>query len=376
MPKDKVSVHHHTAFMPILITQCQKRPRENGEVKPRKKNKSQDDAEDVQVDTSKPSAVFQPSGGRSFTLSVALAGSVIANAKGHEQKTFLAGQIARALAVFCVDEVVIFDDEDEPTQKSRPAIADGDYTALSHPDHFLAHVLSYLETPPHLRKALLPRHPNLQTAGALPSLDMPHHPRAKEWCEYREGVTQGPSPSRDGTLVDVGLSNSVTVSDEIPPGTRVTVHLTDDHWAETVSPSAPREEKGYYWGFTVRQCNSLSNVLTECPFDGGYDITIGTSERGAPLSEVITEPRFSKPAELGFQHVLLVFGGVAGLEKAAKNDQELQNMGITEKNVNELFDAWVNVLPGQGSRTIRTEEAIWLGLMGFRPFIERLGEQG
>lgn len=31
-------------------------------------------------------------------------------------------------------------------------------------------------------------HPNLRTAGALPSLDMPHHPRSDEWCDYREGV--------------------------------------------------------------------------------------------------------------------------------------------------------------------------------------------
>ncbi|KIV79239.1 hypothetical protein PV11_06808 [Exophiala sideris] len=352
----------------------QKRKRENGEDKPRKK-KSRDDTEDVQVDTSKPSAVFQPSGGRSYTLSIALAGSIVANAKSYEQKTFLAGQIARALAVFCVDEVVIFDDEDERTQQKRPAIGDNDNTAFSHPDHFLAHVLSYLETPPHLRKALFPMHPNLRTAGTLPSLDMPHHLRANEWCEYREGVTQPSRPNGDGTYVDIGLPDVVKVTDQIPPGTRVTVRLGDDAVAETVAPSAPREDKGYYWGFTVRQCNSLSNVLTECPFDGGYDITIGTSERGAPLSQVMTEPRFSKPAEFGFQHVLLVFGGVAGLEKAARNDAELQNMGISEKNVNELFDAWVNVLPGQGSRTIRTEEAIWLGLMGTRPLVEHLSSQ-
>ncbi len=52
----------------------------------------------------------------------------------------------------------------------------------------------------------------------------------------------------------------------------------------------------------------------------------------------------------------------------------LYEHGIGEKNVKELFDAWVNVLPGQGSRTIRTEEAIWLGLMGLRPFVEQLGK--
>lgn len=218
-------------------------------------------------------------------------------------------------------------------------------------------------------------HPNLRTAGTLPSLDMPHHLRANEWCEYREGVTghsTNANGSGSGTLVDVGLPEYLEVSEEIPPGTRVTLRLHDQHstTAETVAPSAPREEKGYYWGYAVRQCTSLSSVFTECPFDGGYDVSIGTSERGAPLSDVLTSPVFSKPT---FTHVLVVFGGVAGLEKAARNDSQLQTMGISENNVNDLFDAWVNVLPGQGSRTIRTEEAVWLGLMGLRTCTEQLG---
>ncbi|KIW15414.1 hypothetical protein PV08_05460 [Exophiala spinifera] len=344
----------------------------NGEAK-QKKRKLSHDAEDGTVDTSKPTAVFQPSGGRSHTLSIALPGSVIANAKSHEQKTFLAGQIARALAVFCVDEVVIFDDEDAATQRQRPEVGDSEYTAFSHPDHFLSHLLSYLETPPHLRKTLFPMHPNLRTAGTLPSLDMPHHLRANEWCEYREGVTGHSTKTANGsgTLVDVGLPEYIEVSEEIPPGTRVTLRLPDQQstTAETVAPSAPREEKGYYWGYAVRECSSLSKVFTDCPFDGGYDVSIGTSERGEPLSHVLTTEAFTNPT---YNHVLVVFGGVAGLEKAARSDPQLQTVGVAENNVNNLFDAWVNVLPGQGSRTIRTEEAVWLGLMGLRPFTEKL----
>ncbi|KAJ9642111.1 uncharacterized protein PV06_03318 [Exophiala oligosperma] len=347
----------------------------NGEVKQKKRKLSHDTEDGTVVDTSKPTAVFQPSGGRSHTLSIALPGSIIANAKSHEQKTFLAGQIARALAVFCVDEIVVFDDEDATTQRRRPEVGEGEYTAFSHPDHFLAHVLSYLETPPHLRKTLFPMHPNLRTAGTLPSLDMPHHLRANEWCEYREGVTGHSTTGTGGggTLVDVGLPEYLEVPEEIPAGTRVTLRLHDQHstTAETVAPGAPREEKGYYWGYAVRQCNSLSNVFTECPFDGGYDFSIGTSERGTALSDTLKSSALSNSPP--FNRVLVVFGGVAGLEKAARNDPQLQTMGIAEDNVNDLFDAWVNVLPGQGSRTIRTEEAVWLGLMGLRPFTEQLG---
>merc|ERR1711977_615703 len=64
----------------------------------------------AEVDTTKPTAIFQPTKGRDWTVSVALPGSIIANAQSHEQRTSLAGHIARALSVFCVDEITIFSD--------------------------------------------------------------------------------------------------------------------------------------------------------------------------------------------------------------------------------------------------------------------------
>lgn len=360
------------------MTKDNKRKRDASEQKPRKSPKMDTKDDSTAIDTSKPTAVFKPTGGRSHTLSIALPGSVISNAKSHDQKTYLAGQIGRALAVFCVDEIVIFDDEDASTQQSRRAIGEDEYTAFSYPNHFLAHLLSFLETPPHLRKTLFPMHPNLRTAGTLPSLDMPHHLRANEFCEFREGVSQGRSTGVDGTLVDVGLTEPWVVHGaDIPAGTRVTLRLEPDTStkAEAVAPSAPRVQKGYYWGYSVRPCDSLSNVFTECPFDGGYDISFGTSERGSSLDDTLGQFGLLGPDAPKFQHVLLVFGGVAGLENAAANDSALQQMGISGKNISELFDHWVNVLPGQGSRTIRTEEAIWLGLMGLRNFVLSLGPE-
>jgi methyltransferase len=285
----------------------------------------------------------------------------------------LAGQIARALAVFCVDEIVIFNDTPVRDQELRPAIGDNDYTATSHPDHFLAHLLSFLETPPHLRKTLFPMHPDLRTAGTLPSLDMPHHLRAHESCEFREGITTAALADGSGTLVDVGLPGYLKIPDAtIAPDTRVTVRLQegDSKEVQAVAPTAPRGEKGYFWGYSVRQCSSLTNVFTECPFDGGYSFSAGTSERGRPLSDVLQDDAVRFPPAL--QHILLVFGGVSGLETAAKNDPKCQEMGLTGDKVAELFDVWVNLLPGQGSRTIRTEEAVWIGLMGLSPFVQKV----
>ncbi|KAI4138899.1 MAG: hypothetical protein LQ341_004459 [Variospora aurantia] len=352
-------------------------------------------AAEVNPDTSKPTAVFEATTGRAYTVSVALPGSIIANALTPELKGLLAGQIARALAVFCVDEVVIFDDgqgnQRQSDKQSYHQNGDNGYTGYSDPNHFLIHLLSYLETPPFLRKHLFPMHPNLKLAGSLPSLDMPHHLRSNEWCRYREGVTIGQQteehgrkkkrrkddmPPEESTLVDVGLSQKVSVPASIPPHTRVTIELPEDREvfdsekntvaASAVAPSTPREEAGYYWGYTVRGAPSLSAVITECTYPGGYDLTFGTSERGAPIADLTKQaPNQSQVPQ--FNHILIVFGGVAGLEAAVEADDELRKLGVKEPK--NLFDYWVNLCPGQGSRTIRTEEAIWLGLMGLREVV-------
>ena len=72
-----------------------------------------------------------------------------------------------------------------------------------------------------------------------------------------------------------------------------------------------------------------------------------------------------------FNHLLIVFGGVAGLEAAVEADEELQGMSVRKPE--ELFDYWVDLCPGQGSRTMRTEEAVWVGLMGFRDIVVERG---
>ena len=286
------------------------------------------------------------------------------------------------------------------------------YTAYTDPVYFLTHLLAYLETPPHLRKHLFPFHPDLRTAGTLPSLDMPHHLRAHEWCQFREGVVIEKESQANGdteepekkkrkkkkrrkeddaidaarkteTLVDSGLANPVSIpSVSIPAYTRVTLKFPSptspedfqntSMTAEAVAPSAPREQDGYYWGYSVRSCASLSAVLTEAPFEGGYDLTIGTSERGIPVSSLLHPDKDSSlPPIPAYNHMLIVFGGVAGLEPAVKVDPELVAMGL--EGPEKLFDYWVNLCPGQGSRTIRTEEAVWLGLMGLREVVLRKG---
>ncbi|KAL9111880.1 MAG: hypothetical protein Q9227_003730 [Pyrenula ochraceoflavens] len=328
-----------------------------------------------------------------------------ASAKSLFAKTYLAGTIARALAVFSVDEIVIFHD-----QPNAPPSTPADYrhyTGNSDPSHFLAHVLSFLETPPSLRKLLFPMHPNLEMAGTLPSLDMPHHPRLNETPLYREGVVTEPpqsfSSSKSKTekhiYVTTGLPNphrlpSSNFSSPISTGIRITLSMAPPPPPASppsslpvpvpVPPDTPRTTHGFYWGYTTRLAPSLSSIFTTSPhLPSGYTYTIGLSERGTPLPSLPPLPSPSPnppndqdqdpetqppppPPPPPAQHYLIVLGGLGGLESAADNDPELKEKGITGGNVKELFDEWVNVVPGQGSRTVRTEEAVWVGLAGLR----------
>lgn len=336
----------------------------------------------VHVDTSKPSALAKPTGGRKYTVSIAIPGGIIANAQTLELKTALAGQIARAAAIFNVDEIVIFD---EDAGKSSSTLDKNGYEKNgggSEPNIFLARILQYLETPQYLRKAIFPMHRDLRFAGLLNPLDCPHHLRIEDDFPYREGITlpsNSGDPDRDTmvekgkTLVECGLKRKVIVNRKIKEGVRVTLGMKKIKGsknkefieADVVSPATPREKMGYYWGYQVRLADSISSVFTESPHPEGYDLTLGTSERGKDLSKVTPElPRF--------KHLLLVFGGLAGLEYAIDNDSGLE---IEGKDAEEVFDRWINVAPEQGSRTIRTEEAVYITLAQMRSCITQKGSR-
>jgi hypothetical protein len=105
---------------------------------------------------------------------------------------------------------------------------------------------------------------------------------------------------------------------------------------------------------------SIKHVFDDCPFNDGYDLKIGTSERG---SETVESKSYSMPV---YKHALIVFGGVAGIEECVDADESLTLPGSKSHT---LFDQWVNICPLQGSRTIRTEEAVLIALAKLCPLL-------
>lgn len=93
-----------------------------------------------------------------------------------------------------------------------------------------------------------------------------------------------------------------------------------------------------------------------------YDLTIGTSDRGNSIEELSDK-------QLKYNHTLIVFGGLHGIEAALENDEQLK-----EDEASLLFNHYINVLPSQGSRTIRTEEAILIALSGLRNKLQAINE--
>jgi predicted SPOUT superfamily RNA methylase MTH1 len=108
-------------------------------------------------------------------------------------------------------------------------------------------------------------------------------------------------------------------------------------------------------------------VFDGCPFDGGYDLKIGTSERG---DVTVDDKTFSVPS---FKHSIVFFGGVAGIEECVDADENLKIPGSDSR---KLFDMWVNTCPFQGSRTIRTEEAVLISLARLSPFVSTNNVRG
>ncbi|KAL1132423.1 hypothetical protein AAG570_010378 [Ranatra chinensis] len=287
------------------------------------------------------------------TISLVVPGSILDCAQSPQLQAYVAGQIARAACIYNVDEVIVFNDMGDTP--SDGIVIDSDKSTWRS-CVLLGRILQFLECPQYLRKCIFPIHKDLHYAGLLNPLDAPHHLRADDESLFREGiVTDKRGKHGKGCYANVGLMKPVYLEKTLKPGVRVTVKLLPKEEGSkklkgiVVPPSFPRFECGTYWGYNVRLAKSLSEAIDGCPYKEGYDLLIGTSDKGTPVSEIT----------LGndYHHCLIVFGGVRGLEIVLETDDKLK-----VEDVSMLFHHYVNTCPRQGTRTIRTEEAILISL--------------
>ena len=71
-----------------------------------------------------------------------------------------------------------------------------------------------------------------------------------------------------------------------------------------------------------------------------------------------------------FRHLLIAFGGPGGLEDCLSRDKRMAG-----KAPADVFDGYLNTCPNQGSRTIRTEEAVLVSMAFLQTAVARFGER-
>jgi predicted SPOUT superfamily RNA methylase MTH1 len=247
------------------------------------------------------------------------------------------GLIARAAAIFRVNEIVVFSDKADASQKRDK--------------NLIVTLLSYVETPQYLRKRLFKIKPELRYAGILPPLRTPHHPlekRAKKLKigEYREGAVV--SVTEAGSLVDIGVERPLLIADrKLSVNRRVTVKVTKTGKHPEVALAKLGEIKSY-WGYTVNASKSSFGQLTKT---NHYDLVIATSKLGTPFAEItdVLAERWKKSGK-----ILVAFGAPS---------QGLQEIVAQENlSLDKVADFTVNTIPCQGTETVRTEEAVYATL--------------
>ncbi|MBC7219075.1 MAG: hypothetical protein H5T49_02935 [Hadesarchaea archaeon] len=274
-------------------------------------------------------------------ISVLLPTSLTADSSDLRQITFKVGLVGRALAIFRVSRVCIYNDDD-------PNVEDQEKQAK-----IIGLLLSYLETPQYLRKILFPRSEELRYVGLLSPLRTPSHPLQEERNQkgdYREGVV---IESGKRSIVEIGLPMKGIYPGKLPLKQRLTVRLGSREGDFIRVTPVAREEITEYWGYQISRAKSLAEGLKAVK----SDYYIGTSRRGQNLYEAVQAIKSSKP-----RSVAVAFGGpYAGLFEICRRQ------GV---EASELFDVIINSVPNQGTATVRTEEALMATLSLLNALIE------
>lgn len=242
------------------------------------------------------------------------------------ERTARIGLLARCLPIFRVDALVLYNES--PEEPRREAV-------------ITKEILDYVITAPYLRKLLFPVKPHLRYAGILPPLNIPVHPETTEPSqdEVREGliVRKG-----ERLYVEAGTRAKITTDKKFPDKARVLVHIKKDARGYRYRVLSRRKAQVYAGFKTTILPYSLQEIVAE------YDLSIATSRYGEPYSTLKEEMKMRLNKA---KRVAIAFGSAKkGLYDIAK----LQN-----RELEDIFDYVVNVIPLQGVRTVRTEEAIF-----------------
>jgi predicted SPOUT superfamily RNA methylase MTH1 len=237
------------------------------------------------------------------------------------------GFLGRVLATFRVERLVLYRDR-EGEEYRRHA-------------HLVKEILDYLCTAPYLRKRLYRLKPSLRYAGLLPPLNIPTHPEVDDikrvGTHYRQALVIAAGHT---SVVDAGLRRDIRIPRRLAAGSRIIIKAEVGEARHRFQHIAG-DSGEVYDGFTTAIMGSLQDILRD------YQLRIATSRKGENIAKII--PELVK--DIGnAQKTCIAFGAAdRGLYEIVEE---------TGGSMEKLFHKIVNTVPGQGVRTVRTEEAL------------------
>jgi len=265
-------------------------------------------------------------------ISIFIPSSFLGESKDLKVRTYKVGLISRSAALFRVNRIVIYsDDQDRKGTK------------------FISDVLNYMNTPQYLRKQVFPISRELRNVGILPPLRTPHHPTGElHQGDYRQGLTV--KRMKRGTLVDIGADRLALCKEKLSVNRVLNFKVEKLAKEILITPDEP----DVYWGYqtlaTYRDLQDSLKALKPQP-----DLVVGASRLGQPITSVFNEV---KEDLKGSKHLAILFGGpYSGLHDLN---------GETRK----VLDLELNTIPHQGTKTVRTEEAVLATLSLFNLLLD------
>jgi predicted SPOUT superfamily RNA methylase MTH1 len=271
------------------------------------------------------------------SIEVAIPSSVLSVEPGLILKTIKIYQFIRYSSIFRVDKIIIYRDPYTGYRMHRR------YARLFDKIH------RYLTTPPYLRRKIIPLDDDLRYVGLLPPLRLEAYNVSKDIRrgEKRVGLLV------EDEQVDIGapdIYKIINSSSCIMSRDRLV-------YVEVVDPGKKLVEcldEKPYMGPQLISMNSLNNIFKE---KNSSEVVIATSRYGRI-------PGVRELEELGrYSIIRILFGSPKhGLQEIAGE------LGLVLENTCDYV--W-NTIPGQGVKTVRTEEALLATLSILNIFINR-----
>ena len=253
---------------------------------------------------------------------IAIPSTFTADEKNLLLRTYKIGMVARACSTFGITDVGVYYDPD-PMFESHGL------------GRFIVKVLKYLNTPPYLRKTAFEIDNSLRYIGVTEPLKTPHHLDKEYRVPYRYAFVIR-DEKKMLKVTDGSREYWVRKSKAYKEGERIVV--IDTKKLVVVD----KHDLPIYFGYDVFYFNRELKYLLKKLQNRNF-LIIGTSRYGDDIRDV-NIPRREK--------IAIIFGSpFRGLREI-----------LHEEKMIKYFDYYINIVPNQLVKTIRTEEAIFYTL--------------